>query len=202
MAEAVFINCPFDSGYNNKFRAIVFTIIYCNFEPRSALEVDDATETRLTKIIRIIGECRLSIHDISRTEPDANTRLPRFNMPFELGIVFGAKSFGGRSHTSKSCLVLDTTQFRYRKFFSDIAGQDVGAHRNNIGQLVTLVRNWLSQHRKTVLLPGEKLITKDFQRFAKAFPRICRDAGIRREQILYNDFVNIMKIWIAKEGVA
>lgn len=141
MSERVFINCPFDSGYNEKFRAIVFTIISCNFEPRSALEVDDATEARLAKIIRIIGECRLSIHDISRTEPDGKTRLPRFNMPFELGIVFGAKGLGGPEHATKSCLVMDKTQFRYRKFLSDIAGQDIGAHGNNSRRLVTLVRN-------------------------------------------------------------
>ena len=32
--------------------------------PRSALEVDDATEARLAKIIRIVGECRLSLADL------------------------------------------------------------------------------------------------------------------------------------------
>lgn len=202
MNEAVFINCPFDSSYNNKFRAIVFTIIYCNFEPRCALELDDATEARLAKIMRIIGECRLSIHDISRTGLDDATGLPRFNMPFELGIVFGAKAFGGKSHASKSSLVLDQTEFRYRKFLSDISGQDISAHHNSIRELISLVRNWLSQHRRNVILPGDKLIANDFQRFARVFPRICKDAGIRRERIRYNDFVNIMKIWIARQGVA
>jgi len=198
MPHPVFINCPFDSGYNEKFRAIVFTITYCNFAPRSALEVDDATEARLAKIIRIIGECRLSIHDISRTEPDAKTGLPRFNMPFELGIVFGAKGLGGPKHATKSCLVLDKAQFRYRKFFSDIAGQDIGAHGDNVPRLVALVRNWLSQHHRAVLLPGDQLIAKDFGRFARAFPEICRKAGIQSEKVTYNDFVNIMKVWVAK----
>jgi len=202
MPQPVFINCPFDSGYNEKFRAIVFTIIYCSFEPRSALEVDNAAEARLTKIIRIIGECRLSIHDISRTEPDAKTGLPRFNMPFELGIVFGAKGLGGRKHATKSCLVLDRSEFRYRAFFSDIAGQDIGAHRNNTRKLIALVRNWLAQHHRRELLAGGELIANDFARFARAFPKICREAGIQSEQVTYVDFVNIAKAWLLKHAVA
>src|SRR5262249_14414290 len=149
------------------------------------------TEARLAKILRIIGECRLSIHDISRTGVDSKTGLPRFNMPFELGIVFGAKAFGGKQHAAKSSLVLDRTAFRYRKFLSDISGHDVGAHRNSIRELIGLVRNWLSQYTaNNVVLPGDKLISDDFQKFAKAFPGICRKAGIQRERIRYKDFVN------------
>jgi hypothetical protein len=200
MSDPVFINCPFDTGYNTKFRAIIFSIVSCGFHPRCALELDNAVEGRLAKILRIVKECRLSVHDISRTQLDEKTRLPRFNMPFELGLFFGAKEFGGIEHAGKSALVLDSTSFRYRKFISDLSGHDISSHRNSINELITLVRNWLSQHRATTILPGDRSISDDFRRFARDFPRICRDAGIRQERIQYNDFVNIMKIWIAKQA--
>jgi hypothetical protein len=94
--RAVFINCPFTADYRAHFRAIIFTVIRSGFTPRSALEADDSSESRLEKIRKIIGECRYGIHDISKTEPDADSGLPRFNMPFELGLFIAAKRFGGR----------------------------------------------------------------------------------------------------------
>lgn len=200
MTDSIFINCPFDTKYSKKFRAIVFTTIYCGFEPRCALEVSDGSENRLGKIVRIVGECRLSIHDISRTQLDGLNRLPRFNMPFELGLFFGAKSFGGKAHASKACLVLDTAQFRYQRFLSDIAGQDIQAHANQIEELITVTRNWLAQHKEAELLPGYRPIIKDFGRFSRSFPQICERAGIAAQRAPYNDFVNIVKGWIAKRA--
>jgi hypothetical protein len=37
-ARSVFINCPFDPEYISHFDALVFTIVCCGFNPRSALE--------------------------------------------------------------------------------------------------------------------------------------------------------------------
>src|ERR1700679_3192363 len=87
----VFINCPFDDGFKDILYAMVFTVYRCGFTPRSALEEDNALENRLSKIERIIHECKFGIHDISRTEVNEKG-LPRFNMPFELGMFFGLKS--------------------------------------------------------------------------------------------------------------
>jgi hypothetical protein len=123
----VFINCPFDAGYRDLFRAVVFTVIDCGFKARCALEFDDGSEVRMDKIERLIGECRYGIHDLSRTELDPTHRLPRFNMPLELGLFLGAKRFGGNDHKQKNCLILDIEQFRYQKFISDLGGQDVRA---------------------------------------------------------------------------
>jgi hypothetical protein len=198
MSDDVFINCPFDQRYAKKFRATVFTILYCGFEPRCALEVADGGQVRLEKILKIIGDCRLAIHDISRVQ--LSERLPRFNMPFELGLFLGAKTYGGKSHTSKSCLVLDSIAYRYQKTLSDIAGQDIQTHDNDFRELILLVRNWLAQFRKKVLLPGDQPIIKDFERFLRQFPRICRDAGVTSNRIPFNDFTNVIKIWIAKKA--
>jgi hypothetical protein len=86
---AVFINCPFDDAYKPILRAIIFTVMRCGFVPRSALEDDNGLQNRLDKIQAVIAGCRYGIHDISRTSLNENG-LPRFNMPFELGLFFGA----------------------------------------------------------------------------------------------------------------
>jgi hypothetical protein len=145
----------------------------------------------------IMGGCRFAIHDISRTQLSGG--LPRFNMPFELGIFVGAKKFGGAKHSSKICLVLDAIPYRYQRTLSDIAGQDIQIHSNRFEEIVLIVRNWLSQF-ETDLLPGNLPITSDYQRFIRDFPQICRDSGLTTHRIPYNDFVNIMKAWIAKKG--
>ena len=91
--DNVFINCPFDSAYKHLFDAMVFAIHDCGFIPRCALE-EDASQVRIDKIYSIIADCRYGIHDISRTELDEGSGLPRFNMPLELGVFLGAKKFG------------------------------------------------------------------------------------------------------------
>src|SRR5436305_10229200 len=102
----VFINCPFDTKYRPLMRALLFAVHDCGFRARSALEVEDSGEVRVQKILRIISESPLGIHDISRVEPDRFTSLPRFNMPSELGLFLGAKAFGGPDQQAKRCLVL------------------------------------------------------------------------------------------------
>src|SRR5215203_6365251 len=88
----VFVNCPFDPHYKPLFYAIVFTVVRSGFRVRCALETDDATENRFSKISVIVKECRYGIHDISRTEADGDPPLPRFNMPLELGLFLGGGS--------------------------------------------------------------------------------------------------------------
>ena len=115
----VFINCPFDEEYKEMFYAIIFTIYSCGFTPRSALEEDNALNNRLSKIELIIKECRFGIHDISRIETNMNG-LPRFNMPFELGIFFGAKFFGDNEHQKKAAIILEKTKHSYQQYISDL----------------------------------------------------------------------------------
>jgi hypothetical protein len=76
----VFINCPFDEDYQPFFHALFFAVVTCGYRVRCALEVDDGAQARIDKILGIIGESPFGIHDISRTEPNANG-LPRFNLP-------------------------------------------------------------------------------------------------------------------------
>lgn len=103
--QSVFINCPFDRAYRPIFFASIFAVHYCGFLARSALEISDATQPRLHTICDLIVACRFGIHDLSRTGLEPANALPRFNMPFELGLFLGCQRFGGRRQRTKSALV-------------------------------------------------------------------------------------------------
>ncbi len=123
----VFINCPFDNAYAPIFEAIVFAVHDAGFRPKCARERLDSSEIRLQKILNLISESRFSIHDLSRTELDDSNQLPRFNMPFELGIDVGCKTYS-QAHKDKSFLIFESERYRFQKYISDIAGQDIQQH--------------------------------------------------------------------------
>lgn len=144
--KCVFINCPFDDDYLPLLRVLIFTVIQCGFRPRIATERSDSGEVRIRKIISIIGESRYSIHDISRIEPLKGGELPRFNMPFELGIDIGCREHGTAELKSKQCLILERERFRYQAVLSDIAGNDIKSHQNDPIALVKSIRSWFAEN--------------------------------------------------------
>lgn len=194
----VFINCPFDSEYLALFRAIVFTVIDCGFRARCALEIDDGSEVRISKILKIISECRLGIHDISRTELNAKTQLPRFNMPLELGLFLGAKQYGNKKQNQKKCMVLDKEPYRYPSFISDISGQDIYAHNNNDAEVVKAVNNWLRNIYKNIILPGGTEILRRYRDFQSALPDLCSELKLTSEELNFNVYSAIIAVWLIK----
>jgi hypothetical protein len=121
---SIFFNCPFDEAYKSLFEALVFAAFDCGYVPRCALEVDDAGQVRIEKILAIIRGCRLGVHDISRTELDLVNALPRFNMPFELGLFVGAARFGARlSPFSVSIRVNSSSWTNLRRSMSNTSRQ-------------------------------------------------------------------------------
>lgn len=159
-SDSIFINCPFDDEYSVLLRALIFTVYRCGFVPRSALEEDDASDIRVEKIVRLIDKCKYGIHDISKTELDHKTSLPRFNMPFELGIFWGAKKFGRKIHREKNALILEKEKYNYQKYFSDLNGVDVKAHGNKPEQIISAVRNWLHTASGRRTIPSAEVIRK------------------------------------------
>ena len=195
--NSVFLNCPFDSMYRPLFEAVTFAVYDCGFFPRCALEVDDGSQVRIEKITSIIAQCRLAVHDISRTELDAVNRLPRFNMPFELGIFVGAKTFGGDDHRRKACIVFDTDRYRYQKFISDIAGQDVREHRCSTRAVIRQLRDFLSAHvERDAVLPGGRTIQERYREFRAQFSRSCHDLRLDRGPLTFRDLTVLITSWI------
>ena len=193
-ATNVFINCPFDVEFEPLFHAIVFAVIQCGYTVRCALEADDTGATRIDRIYRLIEECRFGVHDISRIEHDTVNNLPRFNMPFELGLFLGARRFGVRPQRAKHCLVLEAERYRYQKYLSDIAGQDIRQHANEPAKAVGAVRDWLaaSRPKSAKTLPGATAIMRHYSEFQANLPAMLRAADLEPAELGFFDRANLM----------
>lgn len=176
--ESVFINCPFDQKYQSIFHALVFTVHDCGYFARSALEVEDSGQIRIQKIEQIIADSRLAIHDISRTEPDEESGLPRFNMPLELGLFLGAQCYGDTRQQTKSCKILDTERFRFQKFCSDIAGQDISFHGGDPEKAIRAVRDWLRGLTPNTSLPSGSKIVERYPSFREIYPYSAKPSDL------------------------
>jgi hypothetical protein len=195
--NSVFVNCPFDDAYRGLFEAIVFAIHDCGYIAHCALEADDGSVARIEKIGAIIAVCRLGVHDISRTELDLNSNLPRFNMPFELGLFLGAKRYGRAEQKRKNCLILDVERYRYQKFISDIAGQDIAAHEGNVAKAVRIIRDWLNNATPSApQTPGGRAIAERFVSFRAELPSFCDQLRLKPDELTFNDYVVQVEQWL------
>lgn len=192
----VFVNCPFDSLYRPIFNAIVFAVCDLGFVARCSLEDDDTGDFRLSKIERMIEECRFGIHDLSAVALDAATNLPRFNMPLELGLFLGCRRYGPRNQSRKRTLVLDSEQYRYRQFISDISGQDIRAHGNHPESAIREIRDWLQGTTRRSGLAGGGEIIGRYRRFNTDLPDICTALALEPDRLTFLDLSATIASWL------
>ena len=197
-AKNVFINCPFDKDYEPLFYAMILAIRDLELKPRSAKHVSDGGQPRINKILELIEHCRFSIHDISRTELDPIHGLPRFNMPFELGLDLGCKIYNTSDHHDKLLLILDAERDRYRTFISDIAGQDIANHNGSVEAIISIVRNWLRPYLDplTVKTPSGATIYRRYRRFQVDLPTYCDKLRWDIDNLSFADFSWAVYDWI------
>lgn len=195
-ASNVFINCPFDNDYLELRNALVFAVFDCGFVPRCALEEDNSGNVRFDKIQKLISESKFGIHDISRTEVDRATGLPRFNMPLELGVFIGARRFGQENQKVKNCLIVDKELYRYQTFISDIAGHDIRCHNNKSKDLISCVRNWLNDASRRRTIPGGKEILRRFRAFESDLPKMCAEIPLGIDELTFNDYSQLISEWL------
>lgn len=197
--DSVFINCPFDDAYHPLFRAIIYTVYRCGFFPITAMGEDNAMDNRIDKLLRFIEKCKYGIHDISRTELNAD-HLPRFNMPFELGVFYAARRFGNSVQKGKNGLVLERTKYRYQHYLSDINGVDTKAHENDPVIAIRHTRNWLHTASRRTTIPTANVITNEFNEFLVDLPVIVNALGFANiDEPTFNDYCLIVEEAIRKK---
>ena len=176
----------------------VFAVHDCGFRAHCTLEIDDAGRVRMESIYDLIRQCRFGVHDISRTELDPVNNLPRFNMPLEPGLFLGATRFGSGRQRDKRSLILDREQYRYQKYISDIAGQDIKAHDDRPGMAIRRVRDWLdnSPVDPDVMKPGARKMTERYERFISQLPELCEELHLHPEDLTFNNFTDILEEWL------
>jgi hypothetical protein len=196
LAQSVFINCPFDAEYQPLFRAAIFAVRDCGFLPRSALERDDGAEVRIEKLRRIIAESAFGVHDISRTEADAGTALPRFNMPLELGIFLGARYYGDDEQKRKACVIFDRERYRYQAFCSDLAGHDIRPHGGTEREVIRGIRDAARTWVPDRALPGSRSIFERYCRFVESLPRLAERTALHLDELTFGDLSGLVTEWL------
>lgn len=202
--RSVFVNCPFDTDFLPLLHAMLFAIHDCGFIARVAVEDTGAREMRIDKIIRIIGESCYSIHDISRVELSATSKLPRFNMPFEAGLAMGAIRFGPSvpGKPKRDMLLLDAEPYRDKQTLSDLAGQDPKAHGNDPKRMIAAVRGFLAAKAAPRRTRGGDAIHTRFERFKSKLPTLARKVDLTTSEIqsfeYLPDWISLMAGWVLK----
>ncbi len=165
--NSVFINCPFDDAYEPILQAILFCLVRFGMKPRIASERSDSGEARLEKIKELIRNSKYSIHDLCRCQCSRPGEHYRMNMPFELGLDFGCRNFGGPRFEQKKILVLEEQEYRYQASLSDLAGNDVEAHEGDYAKAMRKVRNWITSLGGFEQLGASKILGEydDFRRW-------------------------------------
>lgn len=195
----VFINCAFDANFLNIFRAIVFVVHDCGFIARCALETGNKDGVRIDKIVKIIEQCRYGIHDLSCVEITEESPLPRFNMPYELGIFMGCKHYGEAHHQKKDFLVLDSHPHRYKRVISDLAGYDFPSHHNDPLSVIANIRDWFSETASKVL-PGAIYYQSRYRNFMKVFPELCASMKADVNSLNFKDYYALVSVWIQTQN--
>ena len=128
--DSVFLNIPYDDQYTNLYFAFIAGLCAFGLDPRATLEIATG-ERRLNRIIDLMTRCHYSIHDLSHVQLDrATPRTPRFNMPFELGLLLGwLETKRNWRHT---WFVFESTKRRLEKSLSDLNGTDPLIHDGTI----------------------------------------------------------------------
>ena len=196
--RSVFVNCPFDDHYLPLLRPLLFTVIYLGLSPRIALERVDSGESRLNKIVELIGESKYSIHDLSRSQAGEAGELYRLNMPFELGIDYGSRVLGAGRLRQKVTLVLESQPHRYKATISDLSGVDIQCHYSEPYKVIGVVRNWL-RAQSFPDAPGPAKIEAAFTQFmADDYDALTRQgfSAADIEAIAIDELIARMGRWV------
>jgi hypothetical protein len=172
---SVFINIPYDGRYQDLYLAFIAGLTAFGLDPRATLEIPGGTR-RLDRIFELITSCQYSFHDLSRVQVDRKRPLtPRFNMPFELGLVLGWLKSGGR-RSNHTWFVFESIGKRLSKSLSDLDGTDVYVHDERPKGVFRELGNALVRNTDQ---PTVQHMSAIYRKIKKASPLIVRNAGAK-----------------------
>jgi len=194
----VFVNCPFDKEYRDLLRPQLFCILALGFEPRIALERADGAEVRIDKIVELIKDSKFAIHDLSKLRSKKAREYFRLNMPFELGVDYACRLFGGGDFTDKRILVLEEKAHELKKALSDLSGSDVESHNNEPVRVCKIVRDWLAQSLDAPPPPPSELWARFNEFTAENYLKLkiqrYSDQDIEDQPV--RELINAMRDWL------
>lgn len=165
--QSIFLNLPFDPKYRPMLVAFVAGLTAFGGKPRCVLELPGAGRSRLDRIYDLIASCSVSIHDLSRVGLSGAFRVPRFNMPFELGMAYALTR-----HQSHNFFIFEEKTHRLQASLSDLNGHDPHIHG---GTQEGVLRCLLDCFGKSGRAPSFSMLLSITARLGRAVLRIQRE---------------------------
>jgi len=166
---AVFLNVPFDARYRPLFISLLAGLTALSCDPHCVLEVPSGPRNRLDRIYSLIASCGASIHDLSRVTLSGPLRVPRFNMPFELGLAYAIAQ--GQPH---DLFVFEEQSHRLQASLSDFNGYDPHIHD---GTQVGVLRCVLDCFGTTTQAPPSPKLKSLTRKLSQVVLRLQHDQG-------------------------
>lgn len=168
------MNVPYDNRYRDLYLAFIAGLTSFGLDPRATLEVPGG-KRRLDRIFELMTSCQYSFHDLSRVQLDRRPpQTPRFNMPFELGLVLGWLQTSQRSN--HTWFVFEAVRRRVSKSLSDLDGTDPYIHDEKPMGLFRELGNALVRSADQ---PTVAQMYAVYRNIKTASPLIVRNAGAK-----------------------
>ena len=197
---SVFINCPLDEEYKLLLQPMLFTLVYFGLSPRLASEKSDSLEQRIEKILRLIKECKYSIHDLSRLKSAKANEFARLNMPFELGVDYGCRRIAKNHLRSKRSLIFEKKRYEIQKALSDLNGVDVKCHNNKPVDTIRALQHWLIETVGMNDVESPSVIWRKFNAFIDHFNQRRKAQGYSKADLRampVPQYIKFIQQWIA-----
>lgn len=165
----MFLNVPYDRPYERLFVAFVAGLTVLGLRPRCLLEIVERCEGRLQRILTLLRGSRSSIHDLSRVQTSLidGRRVPRFNMPFELGQAVMLREF--QPHDVH---VFESTRHRLAQSVSDLGGIDPLIHGGNPTLISRRLLGAFAPDRRIPSLAEIETVRLELSRVARRYKRL------------------------------
>jgi len=124
------------------------------------------------------------------------------NMPFELGIEYGGRTFSKGRLAKKKCLILEKAQFDYMKALSDLSGVDIKSHGNEPVGVVRAVRNWFVETVGLQEVASATAIWSRFNDFMLDFYNRRAAEGFSDDDLSFMpvpEFIGFIRQWLRNE---
>jgi hypothetical protein len=175
--DSAFLNIPYDDQYKNLYFAFIAGLCAFGLKPRAALEIATG-ERRLDRIFNLMTSCQYSFHDLSRVQLNrAVPRTPRFNMPFELGLLLGwQKTKQKTKRLGHTWFVFESVNRRLPKSLSDLDGTDPLIHGGTVRGVFRELSNALVKSRYS---PNLYHMNNIYRHIKTASPLVMTSVGAR-----------------------
>ncbi len=168
----VFLNVPFDTDYAPLFLALIAGLAALGRTPHCVLEVPSGGRNRLERVFRLMESCDASIHDLSRITLSGPHEVPRFNMPFELGMAYALAQ-----KASHDFFVLEEKPFRLQASLSDLNGHDPHIHDSTPGGALRCVLDCFGASSGVPPMSALEALARQLSKLALKLQREMRVTG-------------------------